>query len=126
MMKVFAPFMKNFPYLELKDMYEENQELIGDDQSFDDVILRTMFFGFMENETVLGGIYFYENNSRTFVNAFAGRKTYKQNEACLKWTLNGFRCPIYARTRHRYVRLRLLKLGFKKVEENIYKYERTN
>ena len=124
MIKVFIPSMKDFPYEECKKMYEEQQKAIGDNQSFDNVILNTMFFAFTKDDKLLGGIYFYDRCSRTFVNVFAGRKTYLDNQVCFKWSLLGFNRPVYATTEHRYIRLQLLKLGFEKIGDNLCKYER--
>lgn len=125
MIKAYFPYEKSFPYTDSKDLYENKQEEIGDDQSFDDVINSTMYIAFTENDKLLGGIYFYNKDSKIFVNAFANRKTYNSNVNCIKWALNGFEEPVYAKTIHRHVKILLLKLGFEKVEENLYKYERT-
>lgn len=122
--QVFSPIMTNFPYEESKKMYEEYKVLIGDDQDFDDVITNSMYFAFKHEGKLLGGIYFYRKDSRTFVNVFSGRGQYKLNNECFKWALKGFREPIYAHTIHRYVKLRIKRLGFKEIDTNLYKYER--
>ena len=124
MLKVYNPTMKHFPYEESKKLYEEKQSEIGDDQTFDEVIRNTVYFAFTEDDKLLGGIYFYENGSKIFVNVFANRNTHLSNLTCFKWSLNGFDKPIYAKTTHRHVRIQLLRLGFKKIDENLYKYER--
>ena len=59
-----------------------------------------------------------------FGNAFAYRGTHKLNLECLKKSFDWFNCDIYAETQHKTAILCLFRCGFKKVGNNLYKYER--
>lgn len=111
-------------WFECKKMYEDNQPLIGDTQLFEDIIEDTFFYSFIEDNKLLGCIYFYKKNNKLFLNAFAGRHHHCQNIKCLKTALSWFNCDIYAKALHKTSVLCLLKCGFKKVNNNIYKYRR--
>lgn len=125
MLNVYTPFTEGFPYQDLKELYENSQHLIEDDQSFDDLLVSTMFFGFKEDEKTLGGIYFYTSSDRkTYVNAFAGRNTKESNFKCFKWCLLGFKQDIYAKSHQKTAIYALYRAGFKKIGKDLYIYRR--
>ena len=72
----------------------------------------------------IGCIYYYKKDGKLFVNAFANRHTHKTNIECLKMSFDWFNCDIYAQTQHKTAIYCLYKCGFKKVHNNLYKYER--
>ncbi len=125
MIYCYTPFDDGFPYTEAEEMYEKNKESIGDDNTFEGLLKDTLFFAFKEDEKLIGCIYYYTlEDNLWYVNAFAGRKTHLTNLKCLKWSLNGFQSDIYAKTHHKTAKLCLNKLGFEKINENLYRYSR--
>ena len=115
-----------FNYTECEELYNKNKELIGDDE-FEDVIKRTDFYSFIiwQNNELLGCIYYYKINGKTYVNAFADRGHHEINLECLKESLNRRKEKvIYAKTKHRTAALCLYRLGFKKIKDNLYEYRR--
>lgn len=123
-MEVLIPPDKNFNYHQCKKLYEDNQHLIEDYEKFDDVIKNTFFYSFIVNGRHIGCIYYYERDSKLFVNVVAYRKTHLINLECFKESLTWWNCDIYAITHHKTAIYGILKCGFVKVDENLYKYER--
>lgn len=125
-MLILKPENPLFNYFQCKKLYEENQKFLDDDTNFDDLISDSdiHFYSFFEHSRFIGCIYFYINNNKVFLNAFAKRHTHNINLECLKASLNFYNCDIYAKSKHKTAILCLLKCGFKKVKDNLYKYER--
>lgn len=123
-MKVLIPLNPDFNYNECKKLYEENQDLLGDNQDFKDVVKNTFFYSFFVDGKHIGCIYYYEKNNKLFLNAVAHRHTHLININCLKESLTYWNCDIYARTNHKAAIYTILKCNFKKVGKNLYKYER--
>ena len=121
---VFIPTDSDFNYEECKRLFEENQCLIEDFCSFDEVIKQTFFYSFFVNGVHIGCIYYYELDGKLYVNAVAYRKTHLINMECFKKSLTWWNCDIYARTHHKTAIYTILKCGFKKVGKHLYKYER--
>ncbi len=123
-MQVLIPTDKNFNYFQCKKLFEDNQHLIEDYEKFDDVIKNTFFYSFFVGGKHIGCIYYYEIDDKLFVNVVAYRKTHLINIECFKTSLTWWNCDIYARTHHKTAIYGMLKCGFKKIGENLYKYER--
>lgn len=126
-MLILKPEDPLFNFFECKNFYEKNQKLLDDFTPFEELIKDDdiHFYSFYENEKFIGCIYFYLNNNKVFVNAFAKRHTHKTNIECLKKSLTFYSCDIFATSEHKTAILCLLKCGFKKVKDNLYKYERS-
>ena len=124
MIKVFIPKDIAFNYKQCKKLYKKYQRQIGDNQEFRDIVKNTFFYSFFDDEKHIGCIYYYMRGDKLFVNAFANRHTHEINIECLKKSFEWFNCDIYAETKHKTAIYCLYKCGFKKVRENIYKYER--
>ena len=126
-MLILTPKDYLFNYNECKKLYEDNQKFIDDNTPFKNLVNDNdiHFYSFYENEKFIGCIYFYVNDNKVFVNAFAKRHTHKINLDCLKKCLSFYSCDIYARSKYQTAILCLLRCGFKKVNNNIYKYERS-
>lgn len=125
MITVRIPTDKNFNYKECKKLFREYKHLINDNQCFRDIVNHTFFYSFFdENNNHIGCIYYYVRDDKLFVNAFAYRHTHKINLECLKKSFEWFNCDIYAETQHKTAILCLYRCGFKKVSNNLYKYER--
>lgn len=124
MIKVFIPKDIDFNYKQCKKLYKKYQRQIGDNQEFRDIVKKTFFYSFFDDEKHIGCIYYYMRGDKLFVNAFANRHTHEINIECLKKSFEWFNCDIYAETKHKTAIYCLYKCGFKKVEDNIYKYER--
>ncbi len=122
--KVFIPTDTNFNYSECKKLFEDNQQLIEDFSSFDEVINQTFFYSFIVDNQFIGCIYYYEIDNKLYVNAVAYRKTHLINIECFKKSLTWWNCDIYARTHHKTAIYTILKCGFKKIGKNLYKYRR--
>lgn len=123
-MQVLIPSNPNFNYEQCKKLFEANQDLIEDYEKFNDVIRNTFFYSFIVNGGHIGCIYYYEQDNRLYVNAFANRHTHLINLECLKESLSWWNCDIYARTYHKTAIYTILKCGFKKINQNLYVYER--
>jgi hypothetical protein len=104
----------------IKEIYEKNQEKICDPNSFDFIINNTLFYSFFLDGKFIGAIYYFIENERLFLNAFALPKNHLANLECLKMSLNWFKPPIYAEAQNRASALCLLRCGFKRVEGNLY------
>jgi hypothetical protein len=124
MITVRIPYDKDFNYKECKKMYKKYRRLVGDNEEFRDVVKKTYFYSFFDDDKHLGCIYYYHKNGKLFVNAFANRHTHLQNIECLKRTFGWFNCDIYAETRHKTAIFCLYKCGFKKLDNNLYVLER--
>ena len=124
MINVKIPTQKNFNYKECKKLFTLNKKLINDDQKFRDIVDNTFFYSFFDDDKHIGCIYYYEQDNKLFVNAFAGRHTHLKNIEALKQSLSWFNCDIYAKTQHKTASLCLYRCGFKKISDNLYKYER--
>lgn len=124
MIKVYIPNDYDFNYKQCKKLYKKYQKQIGDDVEFRDVVKNTFFYSFFDDEKHIGCIYYYEKDGKLFVNAFANRHTHEINITCLKMTFDWFNCDIYAKTAHKTAIFCLYKCGFKKIGDNLYKYER--
>ena len=124
MITVRIPTDKNFNYKECKKLYRKYAKLINDNQCFRDIVNNTFFYSFFDDNRHIGCIYYYMRDDKLFVNAFAYRGTHKLNLECLKKSFDWFNCDIYAETQHKTASLCLFRCGFKKVGNNLYKYER--
>lgn len=124
MIKVYIPSDYEFNYKQCKKLFKKYKNLIGDNQEFRDIVKNTFFYSFFDDDTYIGCIYYYYQKNKLFVNAYANRHLHKQTIECFKMSLDWFNCDIYARTQHKTAILCLLKSGFKKISDNLYKYER--
>ena len=123
MVRVLIPKDKDFVKFkdECKILYESLQDKICDDSSFDFITKNTFFYLFEADGKLLGGIYyFYDENKKLFVNAFANRKTHELNMACLKLTTTWFNDDIYALAQNRMSAICLLRCGFKRIKDNLF------
>ena len=123
-MQVLIPTDKDFNYLECKKLFEDNQNLLEDNETFDDVIKNTFFYSFFVNGKHIGCIYYYEIDNKLYVNAVAYRGTHLINMECFKTSLSWWNCDIYARTHHKTAIYTILKCGFCKVAKDLYIYRR--
>ena len=123
-MKVLIPSDKDFNYIQCKKLFEDNQILLEDDEKFDDVIKNTFFYSFFVKNRHIGCIYYYEQDHKLYVNAVAYRGTHLINIECFKTSLSWWNCDIYARTHHKTAIYTILKCGFHRIAENLYKFER--
>ncbi len=124
MIRVFIPNDYGFNYKQCKKLYKKYRHLINDNQEFRDIVKNTFFYSFFDDDKFVGCLYFYEKNNKLYVNGFSHRHMHKQNLECLKMSLNWFNCDIFAETPHKTAVLCLLRCGFKKSSDNLYKYER--
>lgn len=124
MIKVYIPKDIDFNYKQCKKLYKKNQRKIGDNSEFRYVVKNTFFYSFFDNGKHIGCIYYYKKDGKLFINAFANRHTHEINLTCLKMSLEWFNCDIYAQTHHKTAILCLYKCSFKKISNDLYKYER--
>lgn len=120
MIKVLIPHDQDFNYKECKKLYKKYSKEIGDSREFREIVRDTYFYSFFEDEKFIGCIYYYQENGKLFVNAFAKRHTHITNIKCLKQTFDWFNCDIYARSTHKTAILCLYRCGFKKIGTNLY------
>ena len=123
-MLILTPLDSLFDYQEAKKLWEKYKDKLEDGGDFDKVLENSQFFSFYSDKKLIGCISFYQNDGKTFVNAFAGRKTHAINLECLKKALTFYNCDIYAKSKEKPAIYCILKCGFKKIENNLYIYER--
>ena len=108
---------------QIKEVYENCQEKICDPNSFEFVIHYTLFFSFFLDGVFIGAIYYFKENDKLFLNAFALPKNHRANLECLQLSTTWFKKPIYAEAQNRASALCLLRCGFKRVEGKLFCYE---
>ena len=125
MIKVIIPSDAEFRCYEtlLKEMYESSKEKIHDTNTFDFITRHTLYYAFIKNGTIIGAIYFFEDEDKLFLNAYAGRKHHEENVECVKMSTEWFSCDIYAEAQNRASALCLLRSGFTRKEGNLYVYK---
>lgn len=127
MIKVLIPSEADFRIYEnqLRVMYEENQGKIADSNSFEFIRDNTLFYAFLSGSKLIGAIYYFMDDSKLFLNAFAIRKNLKENLLCLKMSTTWFNCNIYAEAQNRASALCLLRCGFKRLYSDLFVYEQS-
>lgn len=122
MIKVLIPSDADFRKYEnpLKTMYEQSQEKICDTNSFEFIRDNTLFYMFLKDNKLIGAIYYFIDDNKLFLNAFAIRKNFEDNVFCLKWSTTWFSCDIYAEAQNRASALCLLKAGFKRIANKLF------
>ncbi len=105
---------------QIKNLYKKNQDKICDPNTFSFIIKNTFFYAFILDGKFIGAIYFFIENEKLFLNAFALPKNHLANLECLRMSLSWFIPPIYAEAQNRASALCLLRCGFKRVEGNLY------
>lgn len=108
---------------QIKEVYEKSQEKICDPNSFEFVVHNTLFFSFFLDGAFIGAIYYFKENDKLFLNAFALPKNHLANLECLQLSTTWFKKPIYAEAQNRASALCLLRCGFKRVEGKLFCYE---
>jgi len=127
MIRVLIPKDKEFweYYKEIKELYEKSQNRICDPNSFEFVIKETLFYLFLDDEKLIGGIYYFlDEENKLFLNGFANRKMHELCLKCLKLSLNWFVGYIYAQAQNRASALCLLRCGFKRDENNVFVFKK--
>ena len=123
MIHVWIPAQPDFERYreECKALYEELQDKIGDNQSFEFITKNTFFFLFENNENLIGAIYYFVNDDgNLYLNGFAKRKMHELCLECLRMSLNWFKGSIYAEAQNRASALCLLKCGFKRAGKKLF------
>lgn len=123
MINVYIPTDKLFYKYktDLEALYKSVQDKICDDNSFEFVIHNTLFYMFVSDNKLIGGIYYFiDENGKLFLNGFANRKMHQLCLECLKMSLNWFKGSIYAEAQNRASALCLLKCGFKRFKNNVF------
>ena len=116
MIIVRTPQHPLFNYSECREMFDENRDKLDLDD-FDTVIKNTHFFSYYDWTTgeFIGCIYFYQDNGRVYVTAYAGRKHHKKNLECFREALNYYTCDIYAERVQKPAVYCILKCGFERI-----------
>ena len=125
MIVVRTPEHLLFNYTECREMFEKHHKKLDVDD-YDTVLKTTHFFSFIDwnKGELIGCIYFYQQDGRLYVTAFASRKHHLTNLECFKKSLTWYNCDIYAECKQKTAILCLLKSGFEKLEKDIYIYRR--
>jgi hypothetical protein len=125
MIVVRTPEHELFNYGECREMFDKHREVLDVDD-FDTVIKTTHFFSFYEwhRAELIGCIYFYQQDDKLFVTAFAGRGHHELNLECLRMSLDWYTCDIYAENVQPTARICIRKCGFEKLNDNLYIYRR--
>lgn len=125
MIKVYTPKDYDFNYKECKKLFKKYRDKIQGTWEFKDAINKSLFFSFFDDDKFIGCIFYYWENERLNVCAFAHRHQHLKNIECFKMSLDWFNCDIYAESVQKPAILCLLRCGFKKISDNTYKYERS-
>jgi hypothetical protein len=125
MIKVLIPTDYEFNYKQCKKLFKKYKKLINDNSEFRDIVKNTFFYSFFDDNKHIGCIYYYLKNNKLFVNAFSYRHTHLINIECFKKSFEWFNCDIYAETTHKTAIYCLYKCGFKKIDNTLYRYERS-
>ena len=84
--------------------------------------LHTLFYLFETDGVLIGAIYYFMcDDGKLFLNGFAKRKKHLLCIECLKMSLKWFKGSVYAEAQNRASALCLLKCGFKRVKDNLFK-----
>ena len=109
---------------ELKSLYQENQKKICDTNSYEFVRDNTLFYAFLENKALFGAVYYFMEDDKLFLNAFSKRKCHSKNIKALFLSMTWFLCDIYAEAQNRASAFTLLRCGFKRVNDNLFRYKK--
>lgn len=123
-MEIITPLSYKFEYDKVKSLWQSCKDKLDDGGNFDKVLCNSHFFSFYIDNKLIGCICFYEKDNKIFLNGFSKRKTHLENIQCIKKSLNFYNCDIFAECKQKPAILCLLKAGFKKIDTNLYKYER--
>ena len=107
---------------QLKLLYEKCKDRICDSNTFEFIRDNTLFYAFLDDNKLLGAIYYFMEKGKLFLNGFAQRKNFLANLECLKRTLDWFKSDIYAEAQNRASALCLLRCGFSREKENLFVY----
>ncbi len=128
MLEVFIPSDAGFRTYEtpLKLLYERVQNQIEDDNSFDFVRDHTLFYMFVFDNKLVGGIYYYLKDEKWYLNGFSNRKMFEINIECIKLSTTWFSSDIYAEAMNRASALCLLRAGFNRLGNNTFVFRHNN
>lgn len=123
---VRTPKNRLFNYTECEELFNENKEDLGTNESFRQVLRNSDFYSFYDfrKSELLGCIYYYTLGKRLMVNAFATRGHHEVNLDCFRDSLKWYTCDVYAKALHRTSKMCLHRCGFKRLKGNLYKYRR--
>lgn len=126
MIKVFIPSDSGFKKYEqeLKLLYEKNQDKICDTNSFEFIRDNTLFYMFVNDDSLIGAIYYFLDNDMLFLNGFAKPKAHFLNLQCVILSLAWFTCNVYAEAQNRASALCLLRCGFKRVKDKLFIFKK--
>lgn len=122
--QVYIPSDYEFNYKELKKLYKKYRKQLDDEREFRELVESTFIYSFFKDNKFICCIYFYYEDGKLYVNAFSKRHTHNENMICFKESLNWFNCNIYARSILKTSIFCLLKAGFKRINNNLFIYER--
>lgn len=122
--QVYIPTDKEFNFTEIKRIYKKYKKQLEEPRKFKDIVKNSLFYTFYKDGKFIICIYYYEIDGKVFVNAFSNRHSHLDNMVCFKESLNWFNCDIYARSILKTSIYCLLKAGFKRIDKEIFKYER--
>lgn len=124
MMRTIIPADIDFDYDECRRLYEQNQDLLRDNSSFDEVLKNTLFYSFYDDDVLCLCVYFFKIYDRLYVNGFGIRKHHLFNKSCFELALSWFNRDIWAECPHKPAVYGLLCCGFKKYKGNTYVFYR--
>ena len=124
MLEVRIPINENFEFDKCCNMYRKLQKYICDDSDFIDVITNTYFYAFYSENELIGCIYLYNKDNKLFLNGFASRGHHELNMEAMKMVEDWFSCDIYAETTNKLSSMCLHRLGYKKIDTNLYVKEK--
>jgi ssDNA-specific exonuclease RecJ len=119
---------KDFPYNEVKSLYEEYREynISGSNLPIDDLIKFNEFYGVIVNGKFAGCLYLHNATSESiYLSGFSKRKQAKNTIKAIREFIKGIdKQYIFSKTTHLHAKICLLRAGFKQIEVDLFLYER--
>lgn len=110
------------------DRIRDKQELINlfnerplADFSIDFIINNPHIYCFYLENVLYGCIFFTEESGKLFIHGFSKPKIYRDVIDAIKIVCNHYKQDIYCRTKIKSAIYAILKAGFKKISENLYR-----
>ena len=118
---------KDFPYLEVRQLYEENEKynISGNNLSIDDLIKFNEFYAVIIDGKFQGCLYLHnETPESIYLSGFSKRKQSKATVRAISELIKHLKKRyVYSTTPHLHAKICLLRAGFKQVSAGLYRKE---
>ena len=119
---------KDFPYSEVKSLYEKYQKynISGSNLTIDELISLNVFYAVLVDGKFQGCLYLHNfKDDSVYLSGFAKRKQPKATVRAINELISNLtQRYIYSSTTHLAAKLCLLRAGFKQIKTDLFLYER--